>query len=292
MSNRKDIMKRDIIQSIMRNEKTYRSFYKSYDPNANAVSKALKYTPLFFRSLIDAPARKRDIIEEYKNNNGNYTFVYQGGERTKINMWLPNALPDEDTVQYSILMTGHFYEEHYLDEVKSKYLKKGMTILDCGANIGNHSIYFAKICDAKKVISFEAVSSTYDILKRNIELNDLSDIVEIRNVALGDGDRNVSMDISRDNLGGSHVVENSSGNTRMVTLDESVNERVDFMKVDVEGYEYNLLKGAGRILKESRPSMMIEIKKENYSKVDSLLKRYGYIGNWQSGEDYIYSYQK
>ena len=292
MSNRKDIMKRDIIQSIMRNEKTYRSFYKSYDPNANAVSKAFKYTPLFFRSLIDAPARKRDIIEEYKNNNGNYTFVYQGGERTKINMWLPNALPDEDTVQYSILMTGHFYEEHYLDEVKSKYLKKGMTILDCGANIGNHSIYFAKICDAKKMISFEAVSSTYDILKRNIELNDLSDIVEIRNVALGDGDRNVSMDISRDNLGGSHVVENSSGNTRMVTLDESVNERVDFMKVDVEGYEYNLLKGAGRILKESRPSMMIEIKKENYSKVDSLLKRYGYIGNWQSGEDYIYSYQK
>ena len=203
-------------------------------------------------------------------------------------MYLPYALKD-DVVQKNILYSGCFFEYDNLNRINEEYIREGMTILDCGANVGNHSLYFAKVSHAKKVYAFEASEDTYRILKKNIELNGLEDVITAENVALGEKDSRASIKFvkSKTNTGFNQVEEDDDGTVNMRPLDELVTEKIDFIKIDVEGYELNVLKGARRILSEMQPIIMIEIWKHDYEAVSPFIISCGYNMKAIDRENYI-----
>lgn len=136
-------------------------------------------------------------------------------------------------------------------------------LLDVGANIGSYTLIGAGACGAR-VHAFEPVPATSDDLATNIRLNDLSDQVCLHRAAVGRRAGTVSISTDRDTT--NHVVpdgQESLGETRpttevpVVALDDLPDLRSDsfagiLVKIDVEGFEVDVLKGAREILKDGR----------------------------------------
>lgn len=156
-------------------------------------------------------------------------------------------------------------------------VKQGDVFVDVGANIGYFSMLAARQ-KAKKVLAIEPIPTTFDFLTKNIRHNNFGDIIKAFNVALG-SEEGISKCVSSrgpknhieyevDNIhAGLPVIE-----ARVTTLDnlqknEKQTERIDFIKVDIEGYEYEFLMGARVTISNFRPTILMEI-------VDSRLAKY------------------
>lgn len=184
--------------------------------------------------------------------------------------------------------TGKFFEQDDILNESVKYLDKNSIVLDIGANIGNHTLYWSKILKVKKVYAFEPVTNTYEILKKNIELNSItSNNVSINNIGLGDekakasiADKNHYFGLT--NIGGTSIKQDNNGDFNVTTLDDFMKEnfkddKIDLIKIDVEGYEYKVLVGAKETLKKYSPAIILECYDEHFEKVNSLLNEYGYV---------------
>ena len=140
----------------------------------------------------------------------------------------------------------------------------GKTVVDAGANIGLFSLY-AKALGARTVYSFEAVAETSRILRRNLALNGAMKAV---NIALGAEKGKAEIKFNTRGEGSSMIDCGDAGVNleitysgrrlvRVAPLDSLVNGRVDFIKIDVEGYEKNVLLGAERIIKKYKPVLSL-----------------------------------
>jgi len=254
--------------------------YKKFDGSsfflrhyASFLKKVLKF--------VTKPIHDELIKDElYAQNNNRsveddtYSLDIKG---VHVNFYLPYAR--FDLIQQSILKCRNFDEYELLEKVYKKYLKPGFTYLDCGANIGNHSLFFACVAKAKKIFAFEGCSPTYDILTKNIEVNNLQDVITAYNCVLGEkaGSAEIcTCDLF--NFGGTNFTESKSLNgIEMKPLDSfDFGTKIDFIKMDVEGFEYKVLQGSKSLLLKYKPILWVEIFECNYPKVSELLSELGY----------------
>lgn len=125
--------------------------------------------------------------------------AYYHPQKTNSTFYLP-LLP-VDLIQRIIFTSDDYYERETLDKVFRLY-KNGIigkmvsagegVILDIGANIGNHSLFFCNEYKAKKVYCFEPMEKTFSILKKNIEINQLQEKVILNKFGLGNRDGRAS----------------------------------------------------------------------------------------------------
>ena len=135
----------------------------------------------------------------------------------------------------------------------NRYLKPSDKVIDVGANIGTISLLVSSlVTDSGKVISIEANPKTYEYLKGNIAFNNRKNITAI-NIALGDSKGEIMFsDKFEDDQ--NKIETNGSGIKVPITrLDElGITEpTIDLLKIDVEGFELFVFKGAGEILKRT-----------------------------------------
>jgi FkbM family methyltransferase len=193
-------------------------------------------------------------------------------------------------------------EEIYLDqyEIKERFLltrllKGGMVFMDIGANIGLYSIIASRIVGRKgQVYAFEPSRVCYERLKTNISANKASNIIAEK-LAVGADNIIIKLNVPRNgyqawaSIGNpSTDVVSDSEEAECIQLDEYIRknkiERVDLIKIDVEGWEKNVLIGADNLLKsEMAPDLIVEFTEENAKRngtrcVDLLLQlsSYGY----------------
>lgn len=179
--------------------------------------------------------------------------------------------------------------------VLEKYLKKGDTFIDVGANQGEYSLWAArKVGTNGKVISFEPMPQLFGQLTENIRLNEpfQQTILPVK-LGLSDEKGEVPLYASEDSNEGTNTIYTTDkfsielGKIQLDTLDEQVKKlkigQVDFLKIDVEGAELQVLKGAINTLKDHRPLLLLEINKDaciagGYLPEDilELLKPYNY----------------
>lgn len=210
-------------------------------------------------------------INAVKDNG--YEFSFQKGE-DNFRLYLPQY--ETDYIQHWIVNYADFFEYDELEYLRD-IIGQNKDILDIGANIGNHTIFFGKVLKAKSIHSFEPVSEFYDILKRNVSLNRLDDIVTPHNVALGNESGKARIKyFNPDELGSTQIEENNEGDMILQRLDDFEFDNIDFIKIDVETFEYNLLLGAKQTLAKHSPLIFIEIFDELYDKVNGLLNQIGY----------------
>lgn len=190
-------------------------------------------------------------------------------------------LPDvkKDLIQKEILKSGDYYEKIYLNSIKKNFstnMAQGIT-LDVGANIGNHSIYFIKECEAEQVVAFEPILRTYNILCRNIEVNHLNSKIKPLNFGIGKANTRAAVGGSnRNNSGSTWLKEDNNGEIVIKTIDEFEFENVSFIKIDTEGFEYDVLLGGYKTIEKFKPIIWIEIQLKNFDKVNNLLLKLGY----------------
>lgn len=192
----------------------------------------------------------------------------------RVQFYLPKALID--IVQTHILMTETFWDQSTL-EAFSPYIR-GKDILDVGANIGSHSVFWGRISGAKSITAFEPMPETFAILKRNIELNRLSRIVKLH--AVGLGEREASGDPWSEAHNRMHAIvrarDDRAGAIRIRPLDGLNLAPFDFAKIDVEGHTALLLKGAQRTLERLKPTLYVELWVSERPSAKQILDAYGY----------------
>jgi FkbM family methyltransferase len=149
-------------------------------------------------------------------------------------------------------------------ERDAKILKKMKfnTTVDIGANNGYFTNLLLKV--SKKVISFEPITYLYQLnLKLFINKN-----VTFYNLALGDKESYGKINIPRDNDPESSLInkfKNSDIQKVKISTGDKIlqNKKIDFIKIDVEGYELFVLKGLKKVIKKDLPIFLIEIEKRH-----------------------------
>ena len=189
------------------------------------------------------------------------------------------AVPSlDDHLAKVLLKTGTFYESDLLDFLLP-LLSPGDLVVDIGANIGNHTIFFGAIaaCD---VISYEPMEIALTCLRRSIAVNRLEDKVQVRPFAVGRKLGKAStLSVSEANTGATQLTECSRGNLPLVSLDKELFPKtVKLLKIDVEGMEAQVLAGGLTLLGRDRPMIVCEAwDRYAFLEITNLLKYYCYL---------------
>jgi FkbM family methyltransferase len=195
-----------------------------------------------------------------------------------VKMYLPLFYVDH--IQKIIYNSRDFYEIESLTFLKLHY-KQFDTVIDIGTNIGNHMLYWCSELEAKKVVCFEPNDFNRSVLQKNIELNYLASTVTVHSCALGaESGKGIQRNFSLSNTGMNRVDKVSDASTANITeikkLDDFTFDQIQFIKIDVEGFELDVLKGAAGTLTKYKPVVMIEVFDNSRQELDSLMQQYGY----------------
>lgn len=176
-----------------------------------------------------------------------------------------------------------YFERDLLDYVADKHPQHEV-ILDIGANIGNHTAYFAQYLEYSSIIAFEPIPENYNLLRQNIRFPN----TQLRNEAVGATREPLHMYKNSGNMGASQVDANGDIKVTQIRVDDLfLIKPVTLMKIDVEWYEPQVLAGATNIIAEDRPLILIEDTEEKYM---SLLDSMGYQLEvvWPQHRTYLY----
>jgi FkbM family methyltransferase len=172
-------------------------------------------------------------------------------------------------------------------------VKNSTVIFDIGANTGIYSIFGQTINPKARIIGFEPMPHIFQRYKTNCLLNNYS--IHCFNLALSNeikecnfyAEPTTKKNIYSGSLSKDFAASHSSKNVvpikiKTTTLFEVITQQnlkqVDLMKIDVEGFEYEVLIGMGTYLKEFKPSMLVEVlTSELGNKLTELLKPIGYL---------------
>lgn len=180
-----------------------------------------------------------------------------------------------DTISKEIDIDGVYEKEEI--SIISNIVNRNSTIIDIGANIGNHSLAFSKF--SKKIYSFEAHPKTFQVLKFNC-----SNIKKIKLYNIGISDKSGVLyfkNTKTDNIGGRKLSQFGNIKSKINKLDDIINpkKKIDLIKLDVEGHEYQALIGMKKIIKNNKSFLFIEFCENNFAKrkkIIKLLENYGY----------------
>lgn len=183
-----------------------------------------------------------------------------------------------DSIGMEILYNG-YYEKSNLEILKNSLPASiaNSTFLDIGANIGNHSVFFKDTFN--KIESFEPQKKIFQILKLNTKKYSK---IKIYNFGVSNEDTLKTFHIPITNSGMAsekqHTTEYYSEKVILKKLDYKNFPNVGYIKIDVEGSEYEVLKSLDDIIKTSKPLISFELNKNNIDrkKIIDLLKNYGY----------------
>lgn len=156
------------------------------------------------------------------------------------------------------------YHEKNISALIKRKINQDDVFIDIGANIGYYSLFVASIQKYMgEVYAFEPGSKAFYKLQENIRLNNFNNVNIYRK---GVGNENKTIDLNIDaNFTKSSILNHDSNNIlhkeeiEIIRLDDFFqNKRIDFMKIDVEGYELEVLKGAKELISCYKPKLIFE----------------------------------
>lgn len=156
------------------------------------------------------------------------------------------------------------------DEELKRLVRPDSTVIDIGANIGVYALTFAKLASTGRVIAFEPDPDNFNRLQENVALNSPSNLV-VKNVGIGATEqvhrlyRVVESNSGMNRIFKDTVLEESfpfseiSVRPLLDALQDTDTARVELIKVDVEGFELEVLRGCERIIDRDHPDLFIEL---------------------------------
>ena len=230
----------------------------------NVLRRPFTFFPLdtilfHFRTLFPAALYRKLVPPEYLYSPGRAREVFRRGLRLRLD---PSHVVDHflywDLKEKSI--------EQAVAEARMAHV-----ILDIGANIGAVSLQFAKANPSARILSFEPHPLTFKRAQYNIGLNKVENI-ELLPFGLGEKKDTVRLyEVNSNNPGMNRIIPGDQSapfqEIQIEELDALLEARginsVDFIKLDVEGYEHSVLKGGKGLLQRCHPVLFIELDDTN-----------------------------
>ncbi|GAB2475044.1 hypothetical protein GCM10027030_06670 [Luteococcus sediminum] len=188
-------------------------------------------------------------------------------------MHLPWA--ETDSIQHHVASTAQPYEQEMVEDLLAR-TREGDLVVDVGANIGNHSLAWG--AHGRDVIAFEPHHELAEALRVSVEANQLTGRVEVVEQALSDHDgRSRLVGMTEQNMGIGHLDEGSTGIEVTVGILTDPGRAVAAIKVDTEGTEVEVLRGAMPVIERHHPLLYVEcLDEQAFADVWALLEPLGY----------------
>lgn len=170
-------------------------------------------------------------------------------DKTQIKQIDPEIIEAMSKVDYD------FYEQHMLEAIRELGLTG--TAIDVGAHVGNHTVYFATKCKFDNVIAFEPNPMAKRAFRENTK--GLSN-VSLVGKPLSDRRKYVRIEVNEECPGQTKIVNDNNGALWAETIDGYIPDNLDIslIKIDVEGMEVDVLKGAFSTILKHTPHLFIE----------------------------------
>lgn len=189
-----------------------------------------------------------------------------------------------DYILNTIESSGDFYEGALLRKW-TPFFQDAQYILDIGANLGNHTMFWATNLSAKRIISFEPFPANYAVLTQNINNNSLFSVQAIQ-MAVSDHSGNLAVKEFTDKNYGATTFEHvdTSEQDANVIQSRSIDSvfyqlnlpRIDFVKIDTEGFELSVLRGMMSVIQKFHPVFWVEASEDTAAEVYRVLCDNGY----------------
>lgn len=212
----------------------------------------------FIKQVLVGASKKIKTLWNNPYKKANLNFFY-----TK---YLKHITPDKihshlllnhKTFFYSGPQYLHGIKEIFIDGIYDQAFPENAYILDCGSHIGLSVIYLKSICPSAHIVCFEPDALNFDLLEKNISSHQLKN-VEAKNEAIWI--ENTFLNFIQEGDMASKIGIDSSLNTvsaKAARLKDYLIQKVDFLKVDIEGAEYKVIKDIANSLSEVR-NMFVE----------------------------------
>jgi len=170
-------------------------------------------------------------------------------------------------------------------ELFGQVIRPGQTVLDIGANIGTHTVFFAQATGSGgTVLAFEPQRLIFQILCANVALNGLTHVFTYH-AAVGRRPDAILVPtlnvLAEQNFGALPLGLASAGEkVRLLTIDELELPACHFVKIDVEGMEGDVVAGGQRTLRHFRPMLYVEIEHSDRATLIQPLFDLGYRLYW------------
>ena len=238
-------------------------------------------------------------IRSYKKNIFYYLLFrifrnfFQGFIITKIYNFKIYTSANKNKASHSILKKCDFDDEHEIEIINKISNINKVFFLDCGCNYGFYSFFTASLSKENLVLAYEASSSTIKEFYKNLSLNNLQNI-NCKNLAISDeNDKliNFNESINDWESSASHdsFIKKNTSRIKTTTIDIELKDYdlKDFtlcIKLDIEGSEFQAIKGGLEIIKKYNPIIIIEISKYNINQMNS---NFDFFSNFLIKNDYI-----
>lgn len=201
--------------------------------------------------------------------------------------WLPDSDKHitEKLEEQSVVNRGYDYQTQQRDYALSfalKYAERHNFAIDIGGHVGLWSVDMAN--QFKELIIFEPIEENRECLIKNMSDRGITNY-RLHKCALGSIDGHTKLNKELDNSGNPFVdLENGTEDVQVKKLDNFGFKRVDFIKIDVEGYELEVLKGAEHTLKVCKPIIVLETKDKHYERYGTNFRE---IKRWLEARSYV-----
>lgn len=148
------------------------------------------------------------------------------------------------------------FTDHLYTQFKDFLPSPGDVVIDVGAQYGDYSILCSTVYGVSQIIAFEPLKNAYEVFQEFIALNNVMNVA-VHNIAIGSYDGIIQ---GKDDGHMFGVVMDGFNATSVPvrTLDSFGFQRIDILKIDVEGFELEVLKGALKTILRCRPKLIIE----------------------------------
>lgn len=206
--------------------------------------------------------------------------------RTLILRGQPLIIHDNEDLSNAIERNGDYWEADILDYLRDNFYYHN-TIVDVGANIGNHTAYFARYLQADQILAFEPIQENYDLLIKNCQ--DFANVWPIKS-AISNYNGSINMMKNFSNWGAHEVNSEGTVTAYCYTIDRMVGllTPTTLIKIDAEWHEPQVIAGAQGIIQADKPLILIEDANKAYAE---LLPEYTMIKAWEHHNTYLYQWR-
>lgn len=208
--------------------------------------------------------------------------------------------PSWGVIEQEILAYGMF-SKHLVDYFK-KTIRSGQTVVDVGANIGAFTLLYSKyVGNTGTVHAFEPGTRAYSALLKNLEINQIQNVLP-HHQGLSDVSGELFLNVDQHDVGKSHTRGNEGEKIDVLKFDDLdiAQKPVHFIKIDVEGHEYSVLKGMAQTLTKYEPVVVFEYSPMFYTQNSDAMNifntfptSYSFYVMRRSGEiEYIHSIEE
>ena len=282
-------------EAWMKGRCSFRDAFRNLLParfkNETVQQRLWEYTEQNFGALLDS----RGIYKSNQISLFGHPF-YPAAEKSPVNSWLSAF----KTISEAIVSDQYHAKE---------FIKENSVVIDAGANIGAFSVFAANLAPKVHVYSFEPTPGTFEILKRNAVTYPHITVFE---KALGDVEKIAKLMMSENAPAANTLIDSGrleesadfakefkkTVKVNVTTIDGLVDKlkipRVDFLKMDVEGYEKRILIGAKNTIRRFSPVMSMSAyhhpndKKELPAFIQSIAPDYKYKIYMENEEDIVF----